>query len=324
MTNFTTYSKQLNGSTSRFTFIPEVDLPKDLPISTPMNFVFVCSELLMFVDKDSKWNVVCGKIEEGETWQESVIRETREEVGAIVNKLSVVGYVVCENYGESIFPPKTYFPVCYSFASKIIDSWQPRETKKRDWFSGEHSIENLQTRDDNGQLLEIYQYIKSILKQKTSYEFKFIPDKILENIPATSAGVFCYNNKKEFCIVRDRGEEFFSLPAGGRSIEESVEEGALRELWEEAKIKKEDLENFELLGSILVSVLQNGEIVSQMQQVRFLCKVDVVEDFDFQNNDWETEFRDFIPFPELAEKVKSLKNETGKDILSHLRAKLNV
>lgn len=93
-----------------------------------MNFVFVCSELLMFVDKDSKWNVVCGKIEEGETWQESVMREIREEVGAIVNKLSVVGYVVCENHGESIFPPKTYFPVCYSFASEIIDDWQKIKT----------------------------------------------------------------------------------------------------------------------------------------------------------------------------------------------------
>lgn len=324
MTNFTTHSKYTNGSTSKFTFIPEVDLPLDLPISTPMNFVFVCSELLMSIDKDSKWNVVCGKIEDGETWQESTIRETGEEVGATVSKLFVVGYVVCENDKESIFPSKTYFPVCYSFASKIIDNWEPRETKKRDWFSGEHSIENLQTRDDNGQLLEIYQYIKTILKQKVVYEFRFIPDKVLKNIPATSAGVFCYNNKKEFCIVKDRGEEFFSLPAGGRSIEESIEEGALRELWEEAKIKREDLKNWRLLGSILVSALQNGKIISQMQQVRFLCEVAEVEDFDFHNNDWETEFRDFIPFTELTQKVKSLKNETGKDILFHLRAKLNV
>ena len=321
MTNFTTYSKHSNGSTSKFTFIPEVDLPTDLPISTPMNFVFICSELLMSIDKDSNWNVVCGKIEDGETWQESTIRETKEEVGATVNELSVVGYVICENDKESIFPAKTYFPVCYSFVSKIIDNWQPKETKKRDWFSDEHSIENLRIRNDNGQLLEIYQYIKTILKQKIVYKFRFIPDKILENIPATSAGVFCYNNKKEFCIVRDKGEEFFSLPAGGRSIEEDIEEGALRELWEEAKIKKEDLKNLGLLGSILVSVLQNGEIISQMQQVRFLCEVG---DFDFHNNDWETEFRDFISFAELAEKVKSLKNETGRDILSHLRAKLNV
>lgn len=324
MTNFTTCSKQSNGSTSKFTFIPEVDFPSDLPISTPMNFVFICSELLMLVDKDSKWNVVCGKVENGETWQESVIRETREEVGAIVDELYGVGYVVCENYGESIFPKKTYFPVCYSFTSKIIDNWQPRETKKRDWFSGEHSIENLKTRNDNGQLLEIYQYIKTILKEKTTYDFKFLPDKILQDIPATSAGVFCYNDKKEFCVVRDRGEEFLSLPAGGRSIEESIEEGALRELWEEAKIGKEDLMNWELLGSILVSVSQNGKILSQMQQVRFLCEVKEVKNFDFSNNDWETEFRDFVSFDKLAEKVKSLKNATGKDILSHLRSKINV
>jgi 8-oxo-dGTP pyrophosphatase MutT (NUDIX family) len=324
MTNFTSYSKNSDGLTSKFTFIPDINLPIDLPVSTPMNFVFVCSELLMSVDKDSKWNVVCGKIEDRETWQESLIRETQEEVGATVSELSVVGYVICENDEKSIFPAKTYFPVCYSFVSKIIDNWQPKETKKRDWFSDEHSIENLQTRDDNGQLLEIYQYIKTILKQKIVYEFRYLPDKILEGVPATSAGVFCYNDKKEFCIVRDRGEEFFSLPAGGRSIEESIEEGALRELWEEAKIKKEDLKNWRLLGSILVSALQNGETVSQMQQVRFLCEVNEVEDFDFQNNGWETEFRDFVSFAELAEKVKSLKNATGKDILSHLKTKLNV
>lgn len=324
MKNFTTHTKHLNKSTSNFTFVPEVDFPADLQVSTPMNFVFICSELVMSKDKDLKWNIVCGKKEEGETWQESLIRETKEEVGIIVNDLFVVGYMLCENDEKSIFPSKTYFPVCYSFASRVIDDWQPKETKKRDWFSGEHSIENLQTRDDNNQLLEIYEYIKSILKQKTVYEFKFIPDKILENIPVTSAGVFCFNNKKEFCIVRDRGEEFFSLPAGGRSIEESVEEGALRELWEEAKIKKENLKKWDLLGSILVSVLQNSKVVSQMQQVRFLCEVGEVEDFDFQNNDWETEFRDFIPFDDLEKKVKSLKNQTGKDILSHLKVKLNV
>ena len=276
----------------------------------------------MCIDKDSKWNVVCGKIEEGENWQESIIRETREEVGATVNDPFLVGYMLCENDKESIFPAKTYFPVCYSFVSKIIDNWQPKETKKRDWFSGEHSIENLQTRDDNGQLLEIYQYIKIILKQKVVYEFKFIPDKILDGIPATSAGVFCYNNKKEFCIVRDRGEEFFSLPAGGTSIEESIEEGAMRELWEEAKIKKEDLINWRILGSILVTVLQNGEIISQMQQVRFMCEVGEVEDFDFHDNDWETEFRDFISFEDLEERVKSLKNLTGKEILLHLRNRI--
>ncbi len=310
-----------NSNGASFHFIPEKNLPTNLPISTPMNFVFVGSELLMCVDKNNEWNVVCGKIEKDESWQEAVRRETKEEVGTELGELFLFGYMLCENNKNSSFPTKTYFPLCYSFATTIDYKWQPLETKQRDWFSGEHSIENLQARNDNGQILEIYKYIKEILKETLTYKFEFLPDKILEDIPATSSAVFCFNNEKEFCVVRDRGEDFLSLPAGGRSINEKLEESAWRELWEEAKIKKKDLENWQLLGSILVSVYQDEKVISQMQQVRFLCEVEKVEDFDFAHNDYETDFRDFIKFEELGEKVKSLQNDTGKTILNHLKTK---
>lgn len=316
------YTKYTNKDNSTFQFVEDVNLPEDLPISTPMNFVFIGSELLMCVDKNNEWNVVCGKIKQGETWQETLKRETAEEVGATVGELFLVGYMICENDKKSMFPPKTYFPVCYSFVSSIDENWKPKETKKRDWFSGEHSIENLQSRNDNGQLLAIYKHIKEKLKETMVYKFEFIPDKILDNIPATSTATFCYDYKKQFCVVRDRGESFLSLPAGGRSINEKIEEGAYRELWEEARVRKGDLKNWQLLGSILVSLCQNGRVVSSMQQVRFLCEVSKVEGFDFSNNDWETDFRDFISFDKLGDSVKSLKNDTGKNILSHLKTKL--
>lgn len=313
------YIKNVDGSESCFTFIPENILPEKYEISTPMNFVYVGSELILCLDKNNWWNPVCGKVEKEEFWMDALRRETREEIGVNVNDLFVVGYVFCENDAKSNFPKNTIFPVCYSFADKIDYDWVPKETLKRDFFSHTNTKDEFAKRNDGDHMLQIYEYVRSVWKKDITYEFTYIKDKLLSDVPVTSAMTFCLDENNNFCVVRDLGEDFLSLPGGGCGINEDAKTCAARELFEEAIIKPK---NMSVLGTILVDFKRNGVIVSRMQQTRFICEAETIEEFHKDSNEFETDLRIFLNFSDLPLKVKQLQNKTGEEILNHLKQRM--
>jgi len=319
---FKVYSKIVDGIESSFTFVPGSSLPAGIAISTPMNFVYVGGEILLTLDKSNFWNAVCGKIENDETWQEALRRETLEEVGAEVGELYVVGYLDCRNGPGSKFKPHTILPVCYSYSTSVITNWVPRETKNREFFSYSDAVKVFSQRDDASQIMEILEHITSIIKiSEISLVYEYVPDKLLENVPVTSAMTFCYDDQLKFCVVRDIGEDFLSLPGGHCSINEKPDECALRELNEEAQIIPK---NNKLLGTILVSVFKDGKLVSKVQQARYYCYVDKLQEFKIDNNKYETDMRVFMDLDEMADSVRQLRNKEGKIIISHLKKKLKI
>lgn len=314
------YIKDNSSGRCAFRFIPNKKLPENMPISTPINFVFLGAELILCLDKNDIWNPVCGKIEGKESWEEAVARETKEEIGVEVGDLHLVGYVEANNEKGSFFKGKTILPVVYSFAINIDKEWRCRETKDRDFFSHSNAKELFASRDDNGHMTEIYSHVRELFKNEISYSYSFIPNKILDHIETTSAMVFCLDKDKQVCIVKDESESFFSLPGGGKHMGESALETAQRELLEESQVIGR---NFKILGSIVVSFKLNNQLVSEVQQARYSCEIEKIESFIPNKNGFETDFRDFIPINELESKVKQLQNFTGKEVINHLRRELS-
>jgi 8-oxo-dGTP pyrophosphatase MutT (NUDIX family) len=318
-TIFKPYTKKTSTSQSTFTFIPNTEIPNHLPVSTPMCMVYIGSELLLCLDKTDEWNVVCGKVSEGEDWETVLRREALEEVGASVSGLELTGYVHCTNSGETQFPPETIFPVCYAFVTQLDQDWKPLETHAREIFSHSNTKDIFAKRNDGGHMLEMYQYVHGVVKKEISYTFEYIPDTIVPQVITTSAMVFCRDTNGLFCVVKDAGEDFWSLPGGGRSLSETPEQCASRELLEEAQIIAK---NQTILGSILVRFFKNGKEVSVMQQVRYLCEFDDIQEFIPHKDGFETDERKFISFEELPVMVKQLMNDTGRVVLLDLEKKM--
>jgi len=314
--NYTVYTKKETDSSIDFQFIESDELPADMPVSTPMNFVFIGSELVLVLDKNSWWGPVCGKIEHGENWEEALIRETEEEVGVEVSSFNLCGYVVCNNYSSDNFPPKTVLPVCYSFFDKINFDWTPNETRDRGLFSQLQSKNKFKNRGDNNQILEIFSFILEKLTDNIRVEYKFIPGEILPNIISTSAMVFCLNNNREICIVKDGDENFYSLPGGGRDLTESILDCAKRELFEESQIVAK---NYKVFGTILVEFYEKDMLVSRMQQVRYLCEVEKISDFVPYKDGHETDERKFVSSDNLIDLVKQFQNNSGQEIVNYLK-----
>lgn len=312
------YTKDDSSGRCIFEFVPKKDLPKNVPISTPINFVFLGAELILCLDKNDLWNPVCGKIKGNESWKEAITRETKEEIGVDVDDLYLVGYVEAKNEKGSDFTGKTIMPVVYSFAKNIDKKWKLLETKGRDIFSHTNTKDLFCARDDNGHMMEIYSHVINLFKNEISYSYSFIPNKILDQIETTSSMTFCLDDNNKVCIVRDNNENFFSLPGGGKHMDESVLQSAKRELFEESQIVGK---NFRVLGTIVVTFTANGQTVSVMQQARYVCEIEEISPFVPNKNGFETNFRDFILIDQLEKKVAQLHNPTGKEVIHHLMSK---
>ena len=317
--HFNSYTKVSDKGIAKFTFIPSLDLPKDLPVLTPINFVYVGTEVILCLDKDNQWNAVCGKLEKNETWMEAVIRETYEEIGVIIkhNSIYLCGYMLCENEGDSKFPKKSVLPVCYSFFSDIDYNWTPHETLGREIFRHASVKKRLSERKDESQLLSIYKYVNKEKDKGLEVQFSFFPNILLDNVPITSAMTFCLDDENKVCIVKDGDENFYSLPGGGKEILETPKECAMRELMEEAQIVGYKPQIF---GTILVKLIKNKIVVSQMQQSRFFCKTSEMQDFIPYKDGFETDERSFVKIDDLISLVEQLQNENGEDIISHLKS----
>lgn len=103
------------------------------------------------------------------------------------------------------------------------------------------------------------------------------PGGVLENCPIWQAYIFAVTPNKKVILVRDSNETRFTLPGGRIEDNETAEEGALRELREEAQVYSIKTV---LLGVIEVKDLsQSDSIQAYHQQVRYVCHVEGLEEF---------------------------------------------
>ena len=61
-----------------FEFHEGDDFPKYIPISTPLTFAFLGTDLVLTEKKTGKWDILGGKMEEGEDWISALKRESLE------------------------------------------------------------------------------------------------------------------------------------------------------------------------------------------------------------------------------------------------------
>lgn len=314
------YIKETKNGTTEFQFVEPECLPTDIRISTPMNFVHLGSEVILTQDKDGFWGPVCCQLKEGVNWEQETIRETKGEIGVSVDRLTLCGYIVTESSENNFSPSKTISPVCYSYCRDIDLKWVSKGAMNREIFSHSNVKERLAERNDDGHLLEVYLCVHDQIKNSLRMEFSFLPDEMPEDILVTSAMVFCTDNDKRICIVKDGHEDFYSLPGGGRKLLESPLDCAKRELNEEAQIIGK---NFRIFGTILVSFFLKNILVSRMQQARYICNIDFMEEFIPHKNGFETNERIFVPADQLLTLVKQFKNKDGAQIIDHLKERLS-
>lgn len=301
-----------------FEFFRGNSFPEDLQISTPLTFAFIGSDLVLTKKRNGVWDILGGKIENNETWQEALKRESYEEAGVIINDIEIIGYFIAENKSKAIdFPKKTILPVTVSFVKEIDKKWTPFETLERNIFKKKEVLSLLEKRDDSEQIKEIYNYA---LSKVNELEIEYIFDKSsnLDNIPTTQVMVFCKDRKGNYCIVRDHDENHFSLPGGGCDLGEEDFECAKRELFEEAQIVMKDPE---FLGSVLINFKKGVKAVSQLKHVRVYCEGKKIEEFIPRKNDFEIEERKFIPLHNLKEKIPLLNNPSGEELINMLNKK---
>ena len=141
--------------------------------------------------------------------------------------------------------------------------------------------------------------------------FIWHPAKQLD-LPVWQVYVFCVTKDNKVVLVRDKGEDRFTLLGGRTKAGEKAEETAKREIKEEAQIK---LKNLFLLGSLeVVSPNEKNKIQKHHQQVRFISKVQLDNQF-IPRKCLETEERILIEVGKLPNYLSWLK---------YPRARLNI
>jgi len=163
---FPTYIINGRNFRARTDFVPGYQLPEKIPISTPLTFpIFQTDQFLLALDKNDWWNAVCGHQEKGESWIDTLVRETMEEVGAEIdrNTIKYFGSIMVKqifSQGKQQYPSVTQIPVTTSQVIKIYPDWQPLETKVRKLTGREDALRLLAQREDNGLLRTIFQYVQ--------------------------------------------------------------------------------------------------------------------------------------------------------------------
>lgn len=151
--------------------------------------------------------------------------------------------------------------------------------------------------------------------------FIWHPDELLDlnQFKATQVYGFCVTKDKLVCLVRDKGEERFTLPGGGIDGEEHPEKALIREFMEEAQF---NISEVKLLGSLEVIVEENGQEIERTQQVRYICEPENIEEFIPNKDGWETEQRIFVHLMDIPNYVKWIRYPSGKEVFDTLLNKL--
>lgn len=300
---------------AKYKFFQGNTLPEHLPISTPLTFAFIGKHLVLTKNNNGWWDVLGGTPKEGVTWTEGLKHNASEEAGVIVDHISVVGYLVFDD-------DKSISPVTISFVQEVKKGWDKQEVPKREQFSRKWAKKALLDRGDGGQLAEIFDYVISYYdNQRYDYIFEYVEGNTpLSNIQNTGSMVFVRTTNDKFLIVRDFDEDFFSLPGGGCDMDEDGKECAIREVREEAQV---EIENIQLIGTVVVKVCKSGQTLSVSGQQRYLADTTEVLDFvvnsgNFDERCYETVERKEVSFESLGTEVKLLRNSTGEETLRSL------
>ncbi|MDP3989565.1 MAG: NUDIX domain-containing protein [bacterium] len=317
------YIKRYKGVETTFQFYPAEILPGGFPISTPLTFPFIGQNLIITRKRNGWWDIPGGKMEKEENWEDAIKREAYEEAGIEIDNISLVGYVLATNKGAEeklTYPAKNLLPVTISFVKRVEKEWQKKETLDREAPSRDEVKEFFSTRQDNGQLLEMFNHVTSFYdKQGYQQTFEYFPEDEKEGIPNTQAMVFIRTTTDKFIVVRDFKKTTFALPGGGCGINESGMDCAVRESREEAQVEITDLQ---FLGTILVKIKKNKDIISVSAQKRYLARTEKLSRFVPRKDGFETIERGLVDFKDLYKEVHSLQNDTGNAILENLKNKL--
>lgn len=314
------YITEKDGVTTTYSFVEGTVLPKELPISTPLTFAFIGQNLVIVKKQTGWWDVIGGKIEDGETWEVALKREAYEEAGVFIDHIELVGYVIAENSGNSDnykFPKINVIPVTFSFVKEVDYNWTPRETLTRDALQKTEIRKLFKLRSDNDQLLNIYNVVLSEYnKRDYTYSFTYINKDACSNMyPNTQSVTFVKTTDNKFLVAREKDSDKYALPGGGCHMDETPADCARRETEEEVQV---EIENIELLGEVIVKVIKNGEILSISKQSRFTADVAKMTHFIPEKDGFETVERGEIPFEKLWS-IELLKNDTGTSILNDLK-----
>lgn len=325
MKNYITTNQKTNNGDIMYTFVPESNL-KNVP--GPINASLVIpmiGDAYVLVNKPSGiWDIIGGKLEESETPIDAIKREAYEEAGLELNDVTMlIGYIKCGNQYQPLkhFDMLNYMPIFIAFVKSVERGWKPphNEILERRLVSYKKAIKLLVTRTDQGQLEQILSYARDVVNsKKPTYEFDFIAMSEADESkgPVTQVMSFCIDSNGQYCIVKDKDEDFYSLPGGGCELDETPTAAIAREVDEEAQLIPKQ---FRVMGSVLVTMKIDGEPVSLSQHIRYISGIgEDMKEFVPEMGGFETVERIFIDKIDLQNKVMLLNNKTGQDIISRL------
>ncbi len=178
------------------------------------------------------------------------------------------------------------------------------------------SLKEIQESDELTRTL--IESIKEYYKDAT-FNFSVIKTNQIAKYINTQVFGFCINNQGECCIVRDQGEENWTLPGGGCEFGETVIDAFKREVKEEAQMTIKDIN---VICFVKVTVIKSGMVIEEIIQARLVSHTDVVDDFIIGKDGFETAERKFVALSDLPSYIDWLNFDSGKEILGLLTMQL--
>lgn len=191
-----------------------------------------------------------GGIEEGESYEETLVREVREESGLVVKPDSVRewGYVRRIEKGkiEDIFIQENFYYLCDVKEERIAQSLEDYEEEEQfvlEYVLPEHAIE-INENGEHGEkeetqtfrgMLERENQVLELLKKMMNITYYNV-DEINEEEIKIAVIVAKHNGKIVLCKHKKRNT--WELPGGHREAGETIIEAAKRELYEETGAEK--------------------------------------------------------------------------------------
>lgn len=169
-----------------------------------------------------------GHVEYGEDIKEAAKRELKEEIGVVPERLEFI------NISESIFPPsfhrKAHF-LFINFVGWIEDDSKISVLKKEitdyKWINPHDGLEDLSLVPSAKDLLK--DYVKKYLEDRADY-----------NVVRVGVQAMVLNDLGQILLLKRKnifGHNTWGLPGGHLETDETIEECAVRELYEESGIK---------------------------------------------------------------------------------------
>ena len=297
--------------------ITETILTQELPpaelTTTVFSFVFCGGDVLLTRGEDElrhKFEIPGGHIEEGETFQQALLREIKEETGVEPDQYKYIGYnkITIPDDVESIYPK----PVSY-MALYVATSKSKKETNEMGiWTSLNEARANSTWVQDNHVLFEAMvhesNYMQGIFHATNHMAYDIDGNEIgvksydtihRQGLWHKAVHVWLINEKNEF-LVQKRGDKVQTWPglyentAGGHiDIGDDSIKSAIKELYEETNIKKDE-SDFEFVGTI-IDQFENKERCVINNEFDDIYIVRVNSDIEFTKS--HSEVKELVWFP---------------------------